>query len=289
MGIDFKNYALDNQVKIQETRDRREPNVPDGLWIKCGSCGNLIYKKLLDNQNGVCPKCGHYRRLSGPERLALVLDRNSYNEMNNHLKTENVLGFKGYEEKLEKIQDKTGLEEAVLTGLGSIYDIDIAIAVMDSRFLMGSMGRVVGEKLTRLIEYASDNRLPLIIFTASGGARMQEGIISLMQMAKTAGALKCYNQKKGLYISVLTDPTSGGVTASFAMLGDIILGEPNAFIGFAGPRVIRETIKEELPFGFQKSEFLLEHGFMDRIVERKELKSLLYDLLTLHGYEKRKR
>lgn len=261
-----------------------EPNVPSGSWIKCSYCGQVIYKEDFNNNLNICPSCEKLYRLSATDRLKLVIDKDSFENMFSDLETLNVLDFEGYDSKISGLKEKTGIDEAVVCGTGTIEGTKVAIAVMDSRFLMGSMGHVVGEKITLITELATKEGLPLIIFTASGGARMQEGIISLMQMAKTSAALKKHHEAGGLYITVLTDPTSGGVTASFAMLGDIILSEPGAFIGFAGPRVIRDTIKQELPEGFQKAEFLLEHGFIDAIVERQKMKSTLHQLLKLHHF-----
>jgi acetyl-CoA carboxylase carboxyl transferase subunit beta len=216
------------------------------------------------------------------ERISLVIDKNTFKETNKSMDTKNILDFPGYENKIKDLKEKTGLVEGVVTGTGKINGTKVAIGVMDARFMMGSMGYVVGEKITRLIELSTEEEIPLIIFTASGGARMQEGIISLMQMAKTSAALAKHDEKGCLYITVLTDPTSGGVTASFAMLGDIILAEPGCFVGFAGPRVIKQTIGKDLPEGFQKAEFLLEHGFVDRIVKRNEMKDILYRIIKLH-------
>lgn len=245
---------------------KSEPNVPSGSWIKCTYCGQVIYKEDFNDNLSICHNCEKHFRMSAPDRLNLVVDEGSFKNMFSDIETVNVLDFEGYDEKVAALKEKTAVDEGVVTGTATINGIEVAIGVMDSRFLMGSMGHVVGEKITRLTELATEQSLPLILFTASGGARMQEGIISLMQMAKTSAALKKHHDAGGLYITVLTDPTSGGVTASFAMLGDIILSEPGAFIGFAGPRVIRDTIKQELPEGFQKAEFLLEHGFIDSIV-----------------------
>ena len=262
----------------------KEPNVPSGSWIKCSECGAVIYKDDLCHNAFVCSECNQHFRMSSTDRIKLLVDEGSYENRFSELVTKNVLEFKGYDEKIQQLKDKTGIDEAILTGSATIEGHKVAIGVMDSRFLMGSMGHVVGEKITLLAEFACKEKLPLILYTASGGARMQEGIISLMQMAKTSAAIKKFHEAGGLYIAVLTDPTSGGVTASFAMLGDIILSEPGAFIGFAGPRVIRDTIKQELPEGFQKAEFLLEHGFLDGIFHRKEQKEKLAKILEIHGY-----
>ena len=259
-----------------------EADVPLGSWVKCSSCGQVIFKKSLEEASYVCQQCKKHFRMGAYDRLDLVLDDQSFQEYFTELVTKNILEFKGYDEKIAALKEKTGLHEGIVTGIGTIDGQSVAIGVMDSRFLMGSMGAVVGEKVTLLTEKATEMSLPLILFTASGGARMQEGIISLMQMAKTSAALKRHADAGGLYITVLTDPTTGGVTASFAMLGDIILAEPGALIGFAGPRVIRDTIRQELPEGFQKAEFLLEHGFVDKIVERDQMKATLSRLLDFH-------
>ncbi|MBN2221988.1 MAG: acetyl-CoA carboxylase carboxyltransferase subunit beta [Vallitaleaceae bacterium] len=276
-------YVQINNV-VKSPVVQKEPNVPSGSWIKCSECGGVIYKDDLCQNAFVCPECNQHFRISSTDRIKLLVDEGSYVNRFSELITKNVLEFKGYDEKIQQLKDKTGIDEAILTGSATIEGHKVAIGVMDSRFLMGSMGHVVGEKITLLAEFACKEKLPLILYTASGGARMQEGIISLMQMAKTSAAIKKFHEAGGLYITVLTDPTSGGVTASFAMLGDIILSEPGAFIGFAGPRVIRDTIKQELPEGFQKAEFLLEHGFLDGIFHRKEQKEKLAKILEIHGY-----
>jgi len=285
MKISFKKpkyIHMDSKTKVVH---REEPNVPTGSWIKCTYCGQVIHKDDLNNNHNICHSCKKHFRMSAPDRLKLVTDEGSFINLFTDLKTVNILDFEGYDKKIAGLKLKTDLDEAVLCGTATIDGIKTAIAVMDSRFLMGSMGQVVGEKITLLTELATTDQLPLVIFTASGGARMQEGIISLMQMAKTSAALKRHHDAGGLYITVLTDPTSGGVTASFAMLGDIILSEPGAFIGFAGPRVIRDTIKQELPEGFQKAEFLLDHGFIDSIVARPDMKKTINQLLKFHHFE----
>ena len=258
------------------------PTVPDGLYTKCESCHEMILTEDFTQNAYVCPKCGHYMKIGAYERIKMVFDAQTFEEWDEEFTGGNPCHFKGYEEKLGDLQRDTGLNEAVITGKGKIDGMEAAVGVCDTRFLMGSMGYAVGEKLTRAIERATVEKLPLIIFTCSGGARMQEGIVSLMQMEKTAAALKKFDAAGGLYITVLTNPTTGGVTASFAMLGDIILAEPQALVGFAGPRVIRQTIGEELPEGFQRAEFLLEHGLIDNIVERRFLKQTLSTLLRLH-------
>lgn len=253
-----------------------------GKWVKCDACKEILYKEEVHKNLSVCPNCGKHFRISSRRRIKQIIDEGTFEEIGKGLKTTNPLNFEGYEKKLESLQEKTKIEEAVTTGIGEIEGEKVVLAVMDGNFMMGSMGSVVGEKITLAIETSIKLRLPLIIFCVSGGARMQEGIISLMQMAKTSAALAKHNKEGLLYISVLTEPTTGGVTASFAMLGDIILAEPNALIGFAGPRVIEQTIKQQLPDGFQRSEFLLEHGFIDRIVERKNMKTELANILKLH-------
>jgi len=258
------------------------PAIPDGLWIKCDFCGELLYKKDFAQDLKVCKNCGHHYRMNAAERLESVVDEGTFNEFNAGLISLNPLDFDGYDKKLLALREKTGMNEAVITGCGKINGYDAVIGVLDSNFIMGSMGSVVGEKVTRAFEYAAENKLPIIFFTASGGARMQEGMYSLMQMAKTSAAAGLCAQAGQLYITVLTDPTTGGVTASFAMLGDIILSEPQALIGFAGKRVGEQTIGQKLPEGFQTAEFLLEHGFIDRIVVRKEMKATLGQLLALH-------
>ena len=261
------------------------PVVPDGTWVQCDKCGKILYKKYLTDNLNVCSNCNHYFRLGAFERIAMICDEDSFNEFGKDIETEVGLDFPNYKEKLDKSMKKSKLKEGVITGEGGINGINSIIAVMDSNFMMGSMGTVVGEKITQAVERAIEKELPLIIFTASGGARMQEGILSLMQMAKVSSAIARLNEAGLLYVTVLTDPTTGGVTASFAMLGDIIISEPGALIGFAGRRVIEGTIKQSLPDNFQTAEFLLENGFIDKIVKRSELKSTIGDILMLHGYK----
>lgn len=257
-------------------------DIPVGKWLKCDSCKEIVYKETIRDNLNICPNCGHYFRMHINKRLELVLDEGSYKKFDLNIETTNPLELEDYPKKLSALKEKTGLPEAVTAGIGKINKEEVVICIMDSGFLMGSMGVVVGEKITYAIEQAAEKKLPLIIFSVSGGARMQEGIMSLMQMAKTTAALTKLDEVGGLYISVLTDPTYGGVTASFASLGDIVLAEPGAMIGFAGPRVIEQTIGEALPEGFQTAEFLLEHGFIDKIVERKDLKETLYKLIKFH-------
>ena len=264
------------------TRPIKEPSVPTGQWVKCDVCGEIIYKDDFHSNNKICIKCEQHFRLDAYTRIDLVIDKDTFEGLYEDVCTKDPLSFPNYNKKISALTEKTDLTEGVVTGTGNIDGQKVAIAVMDSRFIMGSMGGAVGERITRIIELATDEKLPLIIFSASGGARMQEGMVSLMQMAKTSAALGRFDDKGGLYISVLTDPTTGGVTASFAMLGDIILAEPGSLIGFAGPRVIKQTINQELPDGFQRAEFLLEHGFVDKIVPRNEMKETLSKIIELH-------
>lgn len=272
--------------KVSTNNKNAQIDIPVGKWIKCEKCKEILYKEAVRNNFSICPNCGHYFRMHINRRLELIIDENTYKKFDLNIETTNPLELEDYSKKLKALREKTGITEAVACGTGKIKGENVVICVMDSGFLMGSMGIVVGEKITYAIEQAVKQKLPLIIFSTSGGARMQEGIISLMQMAKTSAALAKLNEAGLLYISVLTDPTTGGVTASFAMLGDIILAEPKALIGFAGPRVIEQTIKQQLPEGFQKSEFLLKHGFIDKIVERKDMKKTLEELLKLHKENK---
>ena len=260
----------------------RRPEVPEGLLRKCNKCGGAIIAEDVKKDHYICPKCGGYFRVHARRRIEMITDEGSFEEWDSDLQGGNPLEYKGYEEKLKKLQEKTGLSEAVVTGKAKIDGRETAIGVCDGRFLMASMGEAVGEKIARAVERATEERLPVILFACSGGARMQEGIVSLMQMAKTSAALKHHSDAGLLYISILTDPTTGGVTASFAMLGDVILAEPKALIGFAGPRVIEQTIGQKLPEGFQRAEFLLEHGFLDAIVERPQMKAVLSKILALH-------
>jgi acetyl-CoA carboxylase carboxyl transferase subunit beta len=279
-GIFKKTKYVTTSIPAQEKVPT--PIIPDGMWIKCNSCDQIVYKKDIEENNRVCPYCGFHFRMNARERIKLIVDEGTFKELDSNLLTLNPLDFPNYEDKIRQQEEKTGIKEAVITGIGRIYGEEAVIAVMDCFFLMGSMGSVVGEKITRAVEEATIRRLPVIIFCASGGARMQEGIFSLMQMAKTAGAIARHAEEGLLYISVLTDPTTGGVTASFAMLGDIIIAEPGALIGFAGSRVIEQTIRQKLPEGFQRAEFLLEHGFIDKIIKREEIKKTLGKLLYLH-------
>lgn len=258
------------------------PEVPDGMLKKCNACKAAVFVDEVKKNNYICPHCGNYFRIHARRRIEMITDEGSFEEWNETMPVSNPLCYKGYEEKLKQLQEKTSLDEAIVTGRAKIGGFPVALGVCDSRFLMASMGENVGEKIALAVEKATEERLPVILFSCSGGARMQEGIVSLMQMAKTSAAIKRHSDAGLLYISVLTNPTTGGVTASFAMLGDIILAEPGALIGFAGPRVIEQTIRQKLPKGFQRSEFLLEHGFLDQIVTRNEMKNTLAELLHLH-------
>lgn len=268
--------------EVKETASQIKPEVPEGLLKRCNKCGKGIFTEDYKKNLYICPKCGGYLRMPAQKRIEFLTEADSFEEWDTGLSTENPLHMIGYSDKIKALQDKTKLDEAVITGKARIGENEVALMVMDGRFLMASMGEVVGEKIARGVERATKEKLPVIIFTCSGGARMQEGMTSLMQMAKTSAALKRHSDAGLLYITVLTDPTTGGVTASFAMLGDIILAEPKALIGFAGPRVIEQTIHKKLPKGFQRSEFLLKHGFIDKIVERKDMKTVLEQILTMH-------
>lgn len=278
-----KYVSLNSQAS--EPVAQNMPDIPDGLWIKCPSCKKTIYIKETGVYK-ICPQCQGGFRLTAKERLDITVDEGTFAEMDETLSGKNPMDYPNYETKISALQEKTGLKEAVVTGTASIGGFKTVVGVMDSTFIMGSMGSVVGEKVTRAFEYATENSLPIVLFTASGGARMQEGIISLMQMAKTAAAAKRHSEAGLLYVTVITDPTTGGVTASFAMLGDIILAEPKALIGFAGRRVIEQTIKQSLPEEFQTAEFLLEHGFVDSIVRREEMRQTLIKILDIHSYKK---
>ena len=274
-----------DKIKKRESPPQKKKNkvdIPIGKWVKCDNCKEIIYKETVRENLSICPYCGYYFRMHINKRLEMIADVGTYKRFDLNIETSNPLGLEDYPKKLKTLKEKTGIDEAVAAGTCKINGEKVVICIMDSGFLMGSMGAVVGEKITYAIEQAIEQRLPIIIFTVSGGARMQEGIVSLMQMAKTTAALTKLDEAGLLYISVLTDPTYGGVTASFASLGDIILAEPGAMIGFAGQRVIKQTIGEELPEGFQTAEFLLEHGFIDKIVERKDLKDTLYKLIMFN-------
>ena len=280
-----RTVLRNDTVNTEEPKVQDEPIIPDGMWVKCRFCGALIYKKEMDEFK-ICPKCGGHFRISAKERLAITCDEGTFEEFDADMTSKNPMGYPDYDKLIARMQAKTGLKEAVVTGKCRINGYETVIAVMDSNFMMASMGSVVGEKITRAVERASENNLPIVIFTASGGARMQEGMVSLMQMAKTSAAVRRHSDKGLLYLTVMTDPTTGGVSASFANLGDIILAEPKATIGFAGRRVIEGTINEKLPDDFQSAEFQLHHGFVDRIVERKDMKNAISAVFKLHGIKK---
>ena len=271
-------FLLDSEIKTE-----KKVKVPDDLYLKCQKCNRNNLKDDIIANHYICPNCDNHIRMQAYDRLDILVDKGTFKEVLKNKKSKNPIKMPGYKNKLATTIESTNMNEAVVVGVGKIMNYEYAIAIMDSHFLMGSMGTVVGEKITTIIEFATEKRLPLIIFSTSGGARMQEGMLSLVQMAKTSAAIGRHNKEGLLYISVLTDPTTGGVSASFSMLGDIIIAEPGALIGFAGPRVIEQTIKEKLPESFQSSEFLLEHGFLDMIVDRENLKSKIANLSELHG------
>ena len=281
-----KIYRARPQDIVRSYSEEEKPNVPQGIMTKCPSCGKVIYTKLLLMNFKRCDECGYNFKISANERFALILDDGELQEFDAQMTTRDPLNFPGYGDKLVRTQSQTGLVDGVVTGRGKIEGLPVMLGVMDPAFFMGSMGTTIGEKLARLFERATKERLPVIVFTASGGARMQEGIFSLMQMAKVSAAAAKHSEAGLLYVVVLTDPTTGGVTASFAMLGDIILAEPGALIGFAGPRVIEQTIGQKLPEGFQRAEFLLEHGFVDQIVPRDQLRHTLGTILKLHSLDR---
>ena len=274
-------YIRINPNRSTVNQPQIKPEVPDELFSQCPGCKHTIYQKDLGSER-ICPHCGYTFRISAQERLALTIDMGSFLEMFTGIETQDPLEFPGYQKKLASMREKTGLDEAVVTGTALIKGEKVALGIMDSNFIMASMGTVVGEKITRLFEYATAEKLPVVLFTASGGARMQEGIMSLMQMAKISAAVKRHSKAGLFYLTILTDPTTGGVTASFAMEGDIILAEPQSLVGFAGRRVIENTVREDLPEDFQKAEFLLEHGFVDAIVKRRELPDMIARLVRLH-------
>lgn len=266
--------------------DRKE--MPDGLWVKCDECGEIIYKKELDKKLHVCPKCDHHFRITSKQYIQILLDKNSFKEFNQNISSTDPLKFKDskkYTDRYKIALQKTGLTEAVVTGRGKIEGINAVMGIMDFSFLGGSMGSVVGEKISRAADISLKERKPFIIISSSGGARMQEGVLSLMQMAKTSAKLALLSEARIPYISILTHPTTGGTTASYSMLGDVHIAEPGALIGFAGPRVIKQTIGQDLPPGFQRSEFLLEHGFIDAIIHRHELKNRLAGMLRFFQHQ----
>jgi len=268
----------------KEERADKKVKIPEGLWVKCNNCKEIVYKKELERNLTVCPKCDYHFRVSARERIRLIADQGSFKELFTDIQTGDPLDFvdtKSYADRIADSKKKSGLDEAVVTGEATINNRGVVLAALDFSFMGGSMGSVVGERIVRAIEHAIEKRLPFIAISSSGGARMQEGILSLMQMAKTSAAIGKFKENGGLYISILTDPTFGGVSASFATLGDIIIAEPRSLIGFAGPRVIEQTIKQQLPEDFQKAEFLLTHGLIDMIVDRKHLKDTLHRIIKL--------
>ena len=277
-------YIRINPNRSTVNQPQIKPEVPDELFSQCPGCKYTSYQKDLGSER-ICPHCGYTFRISAQERLALTIDMGTFLEMFKGIETQDPLNFPGYRKKLTLMREKTSLDEAVVTGTALIKGEKVALGIMDSNFIMASMGTVVGEKITRLFEYATAEKLPVVLFTASGGARMQEGIMSLMQMAKISAAVKRHSNAGLFYLTILTDPTTGGVTASFAMEGDIILAEPQSLVGFAGRRVIENTVREDLPEDFQKAEFLLEHGFVDAIIKRRELPDTIARLVRLHRRE----
>ncbi len=279
----FKKNLFKKDMFKNASDEKKSVKVPHGMWVKCNHCNEIIYKKEVERNLEVCPKCNYHFRISSKKRVEIIVDEGSFVELNADLEAVDALEFKDikkYKDRLKDAHKKKCGKDAILTGSGLIGGTKVMLGVFEFAFMGGSMGSVVGEKITRIMEVALAERVPVIIFTASGGARMQEGILSLMQMAKTSAAIARLRRAGVPFISVLTDPTTGGVTASFAMLGDLILAEPKALIGFAGPRVIQETIKQKLPEGFQRSEFLLEHGMLDMIVERKRMKETISMLVS---------
>ncbi|AGZ24571.1 MULTISPECIES: acetyl-CoA carboxylase, carboxyltransferase subunit beta [Staphylococcus] len=280
MFKDFFNRT--KKKKYLTVQDSKQNDVPAGIMTKCPKCKKIMYTKELDENLNVCFNCDHHISLSAYKRIEAISDEGTFNEFDKGMTSANPLDFPGYIEKIEKDQKKTDLNEAVVTGTAKLEGIEYGVAVMDARFRMGSMGSVVGEKICRIIDYCTEHRLPFILFSASGGARMQEGIISLMQMGKTSVSLKRHSDAGLLYISYITNPTTGGVSASFASVGDINLSEPKALIGFAGRRVIEQTINEKLPEDFQTAEFLLEHGQLDKVIHRKDMRTTLANILNLH-------
>ena len=276
----------DESEEEKSEKPSEDVDIPKDLLFKCPRCGTVVYMEDFQKNRKVCANCNYHARLTWRERLEMTADPDSFKEFDANMTGKNPIDFPDYEKKIKELQQKCGMKEAVVTGLCEIHGYPCVIGIMDSNFMMASMGSVVGEKITRAFEYATKNKLPVIMFTASGGARMQEGIVSLMQMAKTSGAVARHNQAGQLYITVLTDPTTGGVEASFASLGDIIIAEPKVLIGFAGRRVIQDTIKQQLPDDFQTAEFMLENGFADMIVERTMMRRTLARIMKLHNYKR---
>ncbi len=281
--MDFFSFVKPkNDLETTSGKQNNVPFIPEEMWMKCPKCNTLLLTTDMEENLNVCTTCNHHFRMSAKRRIALFADEGTFNERDGGLKSKNILNFPGYDQKLEKAKDKGS--ESVTCGTCKINGIETMLCVMNAEFMMGSMGTVTGEKITRAFEYATENRLPVVVCTVSGGARMQEGILSLMQMAKTSGAVKRHSDAGLLYITVLTDPTTGGVTASFAMEGDIILAEPDCLVAFAGPRVIEQTMRQKLPKDFQTSGFVMQKGFIDAVVSRHKLKSTVAKLLRMHGY-----
>lgn len=290
MALEDLFKVVKDRFKEDKTAEKTSGSVeiPKDLLFKCPRCDTVIYRDDFEKNKQVCAACGYHARIAYRERLEMTADAGSFTEFDAEMNSVNPIDFPGYSEKIADLQKKCGMKEAVVTGTCTIRGYQTVIGIMDSNFMMASMGCVVGEKITRAFEYATAHRMPVVLFTASGGARMQEGIVSLMQMAKTSGAIARHNEAGELYITVMTDPTTGGVTASFASLGDIIIAEPKVLIGFAGRRVIQDTIRQQLPDDFQSAEFMLENGFADMIVERKNMRSVLANLIRMHGYPKKR-
>ncbi len=284
--MDLFSFVKPKNELESKPDEKQKPFVPEEMWVKCPSCNQMLLTTDLQENLYVCTRCNHHFRISTQKRLDMLADSGSFAEFDAEMKSTNILDFPGYDKKLEKAEKNAN--ESVTCGECTIGGIKTVLCVMNADFMMGSMGTVTGEKITRAFEYATENRLPVIVCTVSGGARMQEGILSLMQMAKTSGAVKRHSDAGLLYITVLTDPTTGGVTASFAMEGDIILAEPDALVAFAGPRVIEQTIRQKLPKDFQTSEFVMQKGFIDAVVDRGALKETLSKLLKMHGYKEAK-
>ena len=284
--MDLFSFVKPKNELESQPDEKQKPFVPEEMWVKCPSCNQMLLTTDLQENLYVCTRCNHHFRISAQKRLDMLADSGSFAEFDAEMKSRNILDFPGYDKKLEKAEKNAN--ESVTCGECTIGGIKTVLCVMNADFMMGSMGTVTGEKITRAFEYATENRLPVIVCTVSGGARMQEGILSLMQMAKTSGAVKRHSDAGLLYITVLTDPTTGGVTASFAMEGDIILAEPDALVAFAGPRVIEQTIRQKLPKDFQTSEFVMQKGFIDAVVDRGALKETLSKLLKMHGYKEAK-
>lgn len=284
MNMDLFSFRKPkNELEPMSNEQQNVPFVPDEMWIKCPKCNTMLLTTDMEENLRICTKCNHHFRMNARQRIDMLVDAKSFVEHDGDLESTNILGFPGYDKKLAKAREKGG-KESVICGECKIGGVDTVLCVMDPDFMMASMGTITGEKITRAFEYATDNKLPVVVCSASGGARMQEGIMSLMQMAKTSGAVKRHSDEGLLYITVLTDPTTGGVTASFAMEGDIILAEPDTLVAFAGPRVIEQTIRQKLPKDFQSSEFVLEKGFIDAVVSRDNLKNTVAKLLKMHGY-----